>query len=472
MAPQNVLILPAATASARVSSPSPAARTKLLLEGPVLPTLLRLAAPNVLNLLAFVGVITFDGFFLGRIGTDALAGASLAFPWVMLVLQTTNSGMGAGVSSAVARALGAGRRERADDLVFHAFLLAIALAAAFSTAMLLASPIIFRWMGGRARDACGRARLCERRVRRRRRHLRAQPPRQRGARHRQHEPARRGARRLRRGPYRHLAGADLRLGADPGTRPGGRRLGPRDPVRGRQPGHALVPALAALDRPAEVPRRRAALGAVRRHPEGRRARARQHRDHQPVRGSSDRDRRAVRTGSRHRLRHGGAPRIHHAAGRLRLRHRDRRHGRDELGRRAARAGAADRLDGSDHDRCGLRHDRRRRRALAEPLDGPLQRRPGGRPSRRAVSADRRTGLCCFGLALGLFFVSQGFGRGFGAMSANAARLLVSAGAGLAAVYWLDLGIAGFFTAIATGFVLYAALLVYVVLRVRAPERPA
>jgi Na+-driven multidrug efflux pump len=79
---------------------------------------------------------------------------------------------------------------------------------------------------------------------------------------------------------------------------------------------------------------------------------------------------------------------------------------------------------------------------------------------------------CFGLALGLFFVSQGFGRGFGAMSANAARLLVSAGAGLAAVYWLDLGIAGFFTAIATGFVLYAALLAAIVLRVRTPERPA
>ena len=136
-------------ASAKMSPPFPAARTKLLLEGPVLPTLLRLAAPNVLNLLAFVGVITLDGFFLGRIGTDALAGASLAFPWVMLVLQTTNSGMGAGVSSAVARALGAGRHERADDLVFHAFLLALALAAAFSTAMLLASPVIFRWMGGR-----------------------------------------------------------------------------------------------------------------------------------------------------------------------------------------------------------------------------------------------------------------------------------------------------------------------------------
>jgi putative MATE family efflux protein len=126
-----------------------AARTKLLLEGPVLVTLLRLAAPNILNLIAFVAVITFDGFFLGKIGTDALAGASLAFPWIMLVLQTTNSGMGAGVSSAVARALGAGNRERADELTFHAFLLAVVLGAIFSTVMLLAASSLFGWMGGR-----------------------------------------------------------------------------------------------------------------------------------------------------------------------------------------------------------------------------------------------------------------------------------------------------------------------------------
>ena len=38
-----------------------AARARLLLEGPILPTLLRLAAPNVLNLLAIAGMITFDG---------------------------------------------------------------------------------------------------------------------------------------------------------------------------------------------------------------------------------------------------------------------------------------------------------------------------------------------------------------------------------------------------------------------------
>ena len=145
----NITSPPPASNAAAAGKPAVAPRTKLLLEGPIFPTLLRLSAPNILNLVAFVAVVTFDGFFLGRIGTDALAGASLAFPWIMIILQTTNSGMGAGVSSAVARALGAGKRERADELTFHAFLLALALAGIFSTVMLLAAPFIFGCMGGR-----------------------------------------------------------------------------------------------------------------------------------------------------------------------------------------------------------------------------------------------------------------------------------------------------------------------------------
>src|SRR5262249_54749633 len=144
-------------------------------------------APNILNLLAFAGVITFDGFFLGRIGTDALAGASLAFPFVMIVLQTTNSGMGNGVSSAIARALGAGKRDRADALVFHAVLLALALGAGFAGVMLLGgAPAVRRPSRARAgaiprdgrtrRDAGRRARLCKRRGWRRGLHLHPQFP--------------------------------------------------------------------------------------------------------------------------------------------------------------------------------------------------------------------------------------------------------------------------------------------------------
>src|ERR1700716_1877337 len=138
---------PAATGTPVANRPM-AARTRLLLEGPVLSTLLRLSAPNVLNLLAIAGMITFDALFLGRLGADALAGVSLAFPFVMLVQHAANGGVGGGVSSAIARALGAGRRDRADALVCHGFILALALAALFSTTMLLGAPFVFRWMGG------------------------------------------------------------------------------------------------------------------------------------------------------------------------------------------------------------------------------------------------------------------------------------------------------------------------------------
>lgn len=140
--------LPAVAPSA--ASPSaPAARTRMLLEAPVVPTLLRLSAPNVLNLAAIAGLITFDGLFLGRLGPDALAGVSLVFPFVMFMQHSAASGMGGAVSSAVARALGAGARDRANELVAHAFALAIGMAVVFSALMLTMGPLVYRWMGGR-----------------------------------------------------------------------------------------------------------------------------------------------------------------------------------------------------------------------------------------------------------------------------------------------------------------------------------
>jgi MATE family, multidrug efflux pump len=125
------------------------ARTKMLLEGPILPTLLRLSAPNILNLAAIAGLITFDGLFLGRLGADALAGVSLVFPFVMFIQHAAASGMGGAVSSAVARALGAGARERANDFAMHALALALGMAVVFSGVMLWIGPLMFRWMGGR-----------------------------------------------------------------------------------------------------------------------------------------------------------------------------------------------------------------------------------------------------------------------------------------------------------------------------------
>jgi hypothetical protein len=67
MSDRSVAISPSAIPPAVATGPTHArpvpARTKLLLEGPVLPTLLRLSAPNILNLLAIAGMITFAGGF-------------------------------------------------------------------------------------------------------------------------------------------------------------------------------------------------------------------------------------------------------------------------------------------------------------------------------------------------------------------------------------------------------------------------
>ena len=75
----------------------------------------------------------------------------------------------------------------------------------------------------------------------------------------------------------------------------------------------------------------------------------------------------------------------------------------------------------------------------------------------------------FGLGLGLFYVTLGFGRAVAAMNANAVRMMTSAGCGLVTVYWLDLGATGLFAAVAVGFCVYAVLLVRAVFGVRAPD---
>src|SRR5262249_5492632 len=76
---------------------------------------------------------------------------------------------------------------------------------------------------------------------------------------------------------------------------------------------------------------------------------------------------------------------------------------------------------------------------------------------------------CFGLGLCLFFVTQGVGRAVRGMNANAVRMVANAAGGLVAIYWFDLGVAGFFAAIAAGFWLYAAMLVHAVFSLKAPN---
>lgn len=123
--------------------------TRRLLDGPIVPTLLALAAPNVVTLMAQVAINVLEGYFVGWLGTDALAGVSVTFPLIMLMQTMSAGGMGGGVASAVARALGGGRRADASALVAHAIVIALVMAALFTAALLAGGRAIYGAMGAR-----------------------------------------------------------------------------------------------------------------------------------------------------------------------------------------------------------------------------------------------------------------------------------------------------------------------------------
>jgi putative MATE family efflux protein len=123
-------------------------RTRLLIEAPIVRTLARLATPNVLVMLFQSSVGLIEAFWIGRLGTDALAGVTLVFPVLMLMTMMSAGAMGGGIASAVARALGAGRREDANALVLHATLIALVFGVTFTVLVLVLGRPLYAAMGG------------------------------------------------------------------------------------------------------------------------------------------------------------------------------------------------------------------------------------------------------------------------------------------------------------------------------------
>ena len=123
-------------------------RTRALLEAPIAPTLLRLAVPNMLVLVAQAAAGLIETYFIGKLGTDALAGVALVFPVVMLMQMMSAGAMGGGISSSIARALGGGRRADADALALHALVIALGFGGAFMIAVLGGGRWLYQAMGG------------------------------------------------------------------------------------------------------------------------------------------------------------------------------------------------------------------------------------------------------------------------------------------------------------------------------------
>ncbi|KRR30018.1 MATE family efflux transporter [Bradyrhizobium retamae] len=133
----------------RPTAAVPPAPTNALLTSPILPTLLTLALPNAIAMVGTTLVAVAETLYIGRLGTEPLAGIALVFPFVMLTQMMSAGAMGGGVSSAISRALGAGDRDRAATLALHAAMIG-ACAGLFFTAMMLAfGHAFYALLGGR-----------------------------------------------------------------------------------------------------------------------------------------------------------------------------------------------------------------------------------------------------------------------------------------------------------------------------------
>ena len=117
-----------------------------LTEGEVLRTLVRLALPMLLGIVAIMLFNLVDAFYISRLGTLELAAISFTFPVVAFVASLT-LGIGVGLTAAISQEIGAGRRDRVRELTRDGLLLGLFIVALFSSAGLGTIEPLFRAMG-------------------------------------------------------------------------------------------------------------------------------------------------------------------------------------------------------------------------------------------------------------------------------------------------------------------------------------
>ena len=211
-----------------------------LLDGPILRTLLWLAWPNVIALSAGTCVVIAETSYIGRLGVESLAAMALVFPCVILTMTMSGGAMGGGVASAIARALGAGDRERASTLAAHALLIGLCFGLTFMLGMLIFGPRLLELLGGRGNVLAQAVALFADLFRRRGSALADEHHGRDFARHRQHEIAVAADSLLRRLPDHSGRHARARPWADPAIRHARRRRGVADRLLDQHFHHGLV----------------------------------------------------------------------------------------------------------------------------------------------------------------------------------------------------------------------------------------
>ena len=122
-------------------------RTRMLLEKPIAPTIMRLAIPNATVMAVYVLIGLLEIYFVSRLGVDALAGVAPVFPLVSLVASIAQGAIGGGIVTNVARTLGTGRIRAASEYAWYAVALGVPLGLATTATMYALGPSLYAYMG-------------------------------------------------------------------------------------------------------------------------------------------------------------------------------------------------------------------------------------------------------------------------------------------------------------------------------------
>ncbi|MEI6001081.1 MATE family efflux transporter [Paraburkholderia bengalensis] len=122
-----------------------------MLDAPIVPMLARMSSPNILMMLAQSSTGLIETWWLAKLGTNVLAGIAVVVPVLMLMQNMSQGAMGGGISASVARALGTGNSDLANELALHAVVLTGVIGLVFAIALTVLARPLFEMLG--AHDA-------------------------------------------------------------------------------------------------------------------------------------------------------------------------------------------------------------------------------------------------------------------------------------------------------------------------------
>ncbi|MGY2291459.1 MATE family efflux transporter [Pseudomonas sp. SDO528_S397] len=119
-----------------------------LLEGAILSPIIKLAMPTVAVMLIQVLIAIAEFYFIAQLGTSAVAGATLVVPFQLLMSTMSAGGIGNGISSKLARAMGANDPTIFRSVMHQCFTLGIGFGVLFYAALTFGGPHFYALLGG------------------------------------------------------------------------------------------------------------------------------------------------------------------------------------------------------------------------------------------------------------------------------------------------------------------------------------